>query len=125
MLTFDAIRINPWTVVTDALPTPCRPLLHALAYLAADYCCKSEYLLMNAAFDGKYVPAGWRRCPGSTDAHEIHEARGWSAEAKRSEIRTLYEKAYGKLTVRPLYTGDSAEFIIRHLFDEDCGEFRN
>ncbi len=121
MLTFDAIRQNPWNVVTHTLPTPCRPLLHALAYLAADYCCKSEHLLMNAAVDGNYVPAG---CQPGAAGHEIHRERGWSAEVKRNELRTLYEKTYGRLSVRPLYTDDSAEFIIRHLYDDDCGEFR-
>jgi hypothetical protein len=47
-LTFELIRENPWDVVAHALPTPCRSFLHALASLAADYCCKGEYLLRHA-----------------------------------------------------------------------------
>jgi hypothetical protein len=90
---------------------------------AVHICCKSEYLLMNAAMDGNYVPAGRRPGAGTPNAHTLHGERGWGAEVKRNEIRALYEKIYGRLTVHPLYTDDSSEFIVRHLYDEDCGEY--
>jgi hypothetical protein len=125
VLTFELIRENPWNVISHPLPAPCRPLLHGLAYLAADYCCKSEYLLMNAALDGNYVPTGWRSDATGFDKHQINGERGWKAEAKRNEFRALYETTYGKLTVRPLYTDDVSEFVVRHLSDEDCGAFQD
>jgi hypothetical protein len=122
-LTFEAVRQNPWNVITHTLPVPCRPLLLAVAYLAADYCCKSEYLLIDAAADGNYRPPAPPSGTARPCAVEIPSTRIWGAEGKRHEIRAIYEATCGKLTVRPLYTDDSGEFIIRHLCAEDCGEF--
>jgi hypothetical protein len=52
ILTHEAIRENPWNVITHTLPTHPTELLLEVAYFAADYCRKSEYRLMNGARNG-------------------------------------------------------------------------
>ena len=90
-LTIEVIRENPLNVVTHTLPTHPTELLLDTAYLAANYCRKSEYLLMHAARYGDYVPPGWQPGPDSCDVHEINEAQGWQAERKLDEIRERCE----------------------------------
>jgi hypothetical protein len=87
-LTIEAIRENPWNVITHTLPVEASPVLLEAAYLAAVYCRNSEYMLMHAAHDGDYVPAGWEPGPDSCDVHEINERRGRNAERKLDEIRS-------------------------------------
>jgi hypothetical protein len=83
-LTIEAIRENPWNVVTHTLPTQPPEVLLEAAFLAAEYCRNSEYMLMHAARDGNYVPPGWQR--GGCDVHEINEGRGFQAEVKLDEV---------------------------------------
>jgi hypothetical protein len=83
-LTIEAIRENPWNVLTHNLPNRSPPLLLEIAWLAADYCHKSEGLLANAVREQMYVPPEWR--PGGPDGHEYPEANAWAAEQKASEI---------------------------------------
>ena len=52
LLTLEAIRENPWIVLADPLPINPPPLLLKAAYLAADYCCRSEHLIMTAVRRG-------------------------------------------------------------------------
>jgi hypothetical protein len=60
VLTIEAIRENPWNVVSHTLPPHPDPLLLVVAYLAADYCRQSERVLDRACLDGKYAPPGCR-----------------------------------------------------------------
>ena len=84
MLTIEAIRENPWNVLTHKLPDACGPLLLEVAWLAADYCRKSESLLVNAVRQNIYAPPEWR--PGGPDAHEYTEGNALAAEKKVREI---------------------------------------
>ena len=76
-LTIEAIRENPWSVVTHSLPPHPSRLLLALAYLAADYCRRSEHLLVRSARDGTYWPLKPDVAngvnPGSESARRIQE----------------------------------------------------
>jgi hypothetical protein len=91
ILSLKAIRENPWNVLSHDLPNKCPPLLLEIAWLAADYCGKSESLLVNAIrqqmnlpAQQRYVPAEWR--PGGPDAHEYAEGKALAAEDKAREI---------------------------------------
>jgi hypothetical protein len=91
ILSLEAIRENPWNVLSHELPDQCQPLLLEIAWLAADYCSKSESLLLNAIrqqmdvpAQQRYIPAEWR--PGGPDAHEYHEGNVRVAEDKAREI---------------------------------------
>jgi hypothetical protein len=91
ILSLEAIRENPWNVLSHDLPNQCPPLLLEIAWLAADYCGKSESLLVNAIrqqmylpAQQRYVPAEWR--PGGPDAHEYPEGNALAAEDKAREI---------------------------------------
>jgi hypothetical protein len=95
-LTIEAIRENPWNVVTYMLPTRPMPLLLKAAYLAADYCRNGEYLLMMAARDGFYTPHGWKAASDSPDVHEEFEARGLNADRRLNEIYNLHRKRNGQ-----------------------------
>jgi hypothetical protein len=44
-LTIDALRANPWNVITHALPATPSRLLLLLACQAADYCRLSEFII--------------------------------------------------------------------------------
>ncbi len=96
IMTLEAIRENPWNVI--ALPLPARPerILLEAAYLAADYCRRSEALLMNAARTGDYTPRGWNMSDDGPDIHEESEARGDSADRRLAEICALMEKEFGE-----------------------------
>lgn len=78
------IRENPWNVTTHGLPDRCEPLLLEIAWLAADYCRKSESLLTNAVREDEYVPPEWQ--PDGCDAHECTEANAEAADRKAREI---------------------------------------
>lgn len=96
-LTLEAIRKNPWNVLTHQLPPEPSSFLLEVAVFAAEYCADSEYMLMQAARDDRYTPRWWRPdciCP---DAHEESEERGLRAANKRDEIRDVYAKIYGKI----------------------------
>jgi hypothetical protein len=99
-LTIEAIRENPWNVVTHKLPTVADELLLELASLAAAYCRASEYLLMHAAREGRYVPPGWEPRYPFPDGHEANEARGECAGRKLEEIGDVYEKVCGVILDR-------------------------
>jgi len=93
-LTIEAIRENPWNVLTHELSRfHTEPLLRA-ACLAADYCCQSEHLLMQAAREGTYTPKGWTPGPETPDAHEFHEDRWLKALEMFEELRALHAYEY-------------------------------
>lgn len=94
-LTTETIRENPWSAVTHALPPHCTELLLRLACLAAEYCRNSEYLLMHAAREGLYIPAGWQPLEGP-DVHEINEGRAEDADRALRGFRDLYEQEFGE-----------------------------
>ncbi len=90
-LSLETIRENPQNVLSHDLPVRCDRLLLEMAWLAADYCRKSESLLVNAIRQQMYlpaqqwyVPAEWR--PGGPDAHEYPEGNALAAEDKAREI---------------------------------------
>jgi hypothetical protein len=60
ILTIEAIRQNPWNVLSHELPHDPSLLLLRLARMAADYCRRSENLLMFAVPDGEYLPVEWQ-----------------------------------------------------------------
>ena len=91
-LTIEAIRTNPLSVLTHTLPSNPTKLLLKAALLAADYCCRTEYILMEAAREGEYIPAGWTPAADQPDIHEINEARWVEAGDKVDLIRALHEK---------------------------------
>jgi hypothetical protein len=99
-LTIEAIRKNPWTVVTHSLPAHPTPLLLAAAHLAAHYCRQSEYVLMEAARDRNYVPPAWQPGSDSPDVHEINEARSLKADRKLDEISELWQREFGEIMDR-------------------------
>ena len=94
ILTIEAIRANPWNVVTHKLPTYPAQLLLEVAYLAADYCRASEYFLVTAVTRSNYTPEGWEPTDDGCDAHEESEARGFNAHLRLEEICSLYEKQF-------------------------------
>ena len=94
-LTLEALRENPWNVITQQLPDAPDELLLQAAYLAAEYCKCSEYALMNAARRGRYTPSWFTEDEVCPDAHEESEERGWEAEIKMEEIGRVYEQLYG------------------------------
>ena len=95
ILTIEAIRENPWNVVEHELPTRPEELLLEVAYLAADYCRRAEFLLMEAARERRYVPPGWEPVGNHEDVHEENEGRSVQADFKLQEICDLCEKEYG------------------------------
>jgi hypothetical protein len=94
ILTLEAIRENPWNVVTNTLPTNPAMFLLEIAYFAADYCRRSETKLMMAARKGIYTPPGWEAGNDSPDVHEENEARSWSADFRLLEICDLLEREF-------------------------------
>ena len=94
ILTIEAIRENPWNVVTHTLPTSPERLLLEVAYLATHYCRQGEYVLMTAARDGDYTPEGWEATTDSPDVHEESEARSFEADQRLQAICDLYEKQF-------------------------------
>lgn len=94
-LTIEAIRENPWIVLADPLPTNPPPLLLKVAYLAAEYCRRIEYLIMTAARAGDYEPAGWFAADTSPDVHEDSESWWLAAEMRMEAIAELYERNFG------------------------------
>jgi hypothetical protein len=95
-LTVQAIRENPWNVVTQPLPEHPAELLLEAAYRAAEYCAASEYKLMEAARRGRHIPAWFNPDEICPDPHEESEARWLRAEEKIEEIGTAYERIYSK-----------------------------
>jgi hypothetical protein len=96
-LTLEALRENPWNVVTYKLPSHPKPLLVNAAYLAAEYCHKSEYLFMVAARDGSYIPHGWETWLDKGHAWDESEARACHARQRLEEILDLGQKEFGWL----------------------------
>ena len=88
-LTIEAIRENPWNVVTHILPPDPTSLLLEVASLAAAYCRVSECTLMMAAREGSYTPCGWEPSDDHPDVHEESEARSLAADQRWSEISIL------------------------------------
>jgi hypothetical protein len=89
ILTIEAIRENPWNVLSHELPPNPSLLLLRLARMAADYCRRSENLLMFAVLDGEYLPVEWQNSPDSPDAHEFSEALAFNADEKYRAICEL------------------------------------
>ena len=89
ILTIEAIRENPWNVLSQELPPNPSLLLLRLARMAADYCRRSENLLMFAVLYGDYLPAEWQESPPSPDAHEFNEALAFNADKKYRAICEL------------------------------------
>lgn len=88
-LTLEAIRQNPWNVITHDLPSESSELLLRTARLAASYCRQSEHLIMLAARDGDYAPAWWTGGENDPDSHEESEGRSYEADDKLTEIDAL------------------------------------
>jgi hypothetical protein len=88
-LTLEAIRQNPWNVITQDLPSDPSQLLLRAARLAASYCREAEYMLVVAVRADEYVPAGWTGGEGDPDAHEASEGRAYEADDKLTEIDAL------------------------------------
>jgi len=89
VLTIEAIRQNPWNVLTHELPADPGELLLTAARLAATYCRDGEFLLATAARDGGYVPAWWDDTDATPDAHEESEQLSYRADDVLSEISEL------------------------------------
>jgi predicted transcriptional regulator len=89
-LTLEAIRQNPWNVLTHDLPSDPSHLLLRVARLAASYCREAEYMLVLAIRAGDYVPAGWTGGENDSDAHEASEGRCYEADDKLTEIDALF-----------------------------------
>jgi hypothetical protein len=89
IVTLEALRENPWNVLTGALPANPSELLLELAYHAANYCVVSEHALMEAARDGSYAPSWWTPDEVCPDAHEESEDRWSAARNKFDEICRL------------------------------------
>jgi hypothetical protein len=89
ILTLEAIRQNPWNVITHDLPSDPTPLLLRTARLAASYCREAEYTLVVAARNGDYAPAWWTGSENEPDGHEESEGRSYEADDKLSEIDAL------------------------------------
>jgi hypothetical protein len=94
-LTIEAIRENPWNAITYGLPSDPAPLLLEVAHLAAAYCRASEYQLMLAAREGRYMPRGWEPSNDSPDIHEESETRCDAADERLTEIRDLLATKVG------------------------------
>jgi hypothetical protein len=88
-LTLEAIRDNPWNVITHDLPSDPSELLLRTARLAASYCREAEYMLVVAVRAGEYVPAWWTGGEDDPDAHEESEGRSYEADDKLTEIDAL------------------------------------
>ena len=93
ILTIEAIRENPWNVLSQKLPPNSSLLLLRLARMAADYCRRSENLLMFAAVYSDYLPVEWQDSPDSPDAHEFSEALWFNADEKYRAITELLIEA--------------------------------
>jgi hypothetical protein len=91
ILTIEAIRENPWNVLSQELPPNPSLLLLRLARMAADYCRRSENLLMFAAHAGDYIPVEWEESSDSPDAHEFSEALAFKADEKYRAICELFD----------------------------------
>ena len=100
LLTVEAVRENPWNVVTYALPAHPGPLLLAVAQLAADYCRQSECMLMQAARDGKYTPPGGPSIHSQPSPRGANEARAEEADQKLNQIYDICERDYGVIVIR-------------------------
>lgn len=98
ILTIEAIRKNPWRILTHRLPAHPELLLLEVAYLAALYCRQSESVLMLAARNGEYTPLGWQ--PGEDDVHEENEAYAFDADLKLMQICEICEKEFGVVLER-------------------------
>ena len=100
ILTIEAIRKNPWRILTHRLPAHPELLLLEVAYLAALYCRQSESVLMLAARNGEYTPLGWRPCRENPDVHEENEALSFNADLKLTQICEICEKEFGVVLER-------------------------
>jgi len=92
ILTIAALRENPWNVISHELPPDAEMLLLKAACLAARYCADSEYLFMQAARDGDYVPTWWDASNKTPDAHEESEELFHWADCKLREIVDLLDE---------------------------------
>jgi hypothetical protein len=79
ILTIEAIRENPWNVLSHELPPNPSLLLLRLARMAADYCRRSENLLMFAVSHGHYLPSNGR-------SHQTVPMRTNSVRCSRSML---------------------------------------
>ncbi len=91
ILTLEAIRKNPWNVLTHAIPADPGQLLLEAARRAATYCRDSEYALVLAARSGDYVPAWWSDAEDLPDAHEESEDLSFRADDKLHQISEILE----------------------------------
>jgi hypothetical protein len=88
-LTLEAIRENPWNVLTHDLPSDPTHLLLKTARLAATYCFNSENMFRSTARLGEYQPAWWDATDETPDAHEESENICRRVNDKLSEICDL------------------------------------
>ena len=95
-LTFDAIRENPRNVLVLPLLPNASKLLHAMAWVAANYVSQIEYTLMEATRRGAYAPHGWRPSEGGPDIHEECEAYWFDAMVRAETIADAYRERYGE-----------------------------
>ena len=90
ILTIEALRENPWNVMSRELPPRPAPVLVTLALMAAHYGQSSEEMLAFAARHGEYTPAWWKAGLEAgevlPDVHEESEERAYGAERKFIEI---------------------------------------
>jgi len=91
ILSIEVVRRNPWHVLSHKLPHTPDPLLLRLAAYAADYCRHSEWLLMDAARVGFYVPPEFQDEPDSPDVSRISEGLAEIANDKLKEIVRLID----------------------------------
>lgn len=95
-ITIEALRENPWIVMTHKIPPNPTQTLLEFAAIAATYCRDSEFALMQMALDGRYAPSWWTPDDICPDAHEESEDWSLEAEKKREEIVAVYLKLYGE-----------------------------
>jgi hypothetical protein len=99
LLTIEAIRENPWNILTHTLPPDPAVVLLEFASIAALYCRHSEYLLIKAAREGLYTPRGWKAADDSPDVHEESEGRCEAADTRLMEFRDLLIERVGYPTM--------------------------
>jgi hypothetical protein len=93
ILTIEAIRRNPWNVLSHKLPHVPDRLLLRLALFAADYCRHSEWVLMYAALADEYIPPEFRDEQDAPDIHELSEGLANIANDKFKEICEVIDKS--------------------------------
>jgi hypothetical protein len=97
ILTIEALRINPWNVVTSRLPAQPDQLLLEVAVLAADYCRTSEFVIVKAARLGLFEPAAWDQIPDLDERWLVLEEAGATAHDIYRELIGVYCRMFNRL----------------------------